>query len=561
MVHPTPARGPAVGLATWIGLGLLAGLALVARLHGLDDKSLWGDEMNMVRFASGERPAALSFGNAPLYVALLRAVSRLATTDFAYRLPAALFGAAIVPAVFLLGRRVADWRVGAVAGVLAALSPFLVEHSQSVHSYSAFCLFSVLAHHLLARAWDGDSKADWACLVLTVGVGLYVHLYMVFVAVNLVALVGVQAARDGEEFGWRTLRAALRRRRRSLLMVTLAIAAIWSPWVVRWIGPLLWDLVRRSLDLVPTVDYFAQEPRLQLGWGFWSTAARALLTGDVRNTGPAVGGLLVAAVGVVAVWRRRPEQAAGIVAWVVLPLVPTAAFSYLTRIDYGTRRLIFLLPELLLLVAAGFVALADALGSGMRASRRRQLVALALAVVAAVVATGRPLAAYFERENADYRRLAAFLAAQVRRGDTLMAWNPDLLGYYWNGSHEILDVEPLTLEQLERLAATSRRLWYVRPRAVRVSRSGGPAQLETWLAADRAFTFPFGGGLEVSYGRPGRKLALRERRERVRLLEDALRLKPDRWYLHGALARAYRGLPGQDSLARYYAEEAARLRP
>jgi 4-amino-4-deoxy-L-arabinose transferase-like glycosyltransferase len=548
------------------GLALLTGLALGLRLYALDDKSLWGDEMNMVRFSTGERPMELSFGNAPLYVALLRAVSVIGTTDFAYRLPAALFGTAIVPVLFLLGRRVADWRVGAVASLLAALSPTLIEHAQSVHSYSAFCLLSLLGHHLFARAWERDSKVDWTCLVLTVGAGLYVHLYMVFVVANLVALSAVWAARDGAGFRWGALRAGYRRRRRSLLTVVLAIGVIWSPWLARWIGPLLWDLGRRSLGLEPRVDYLAQDPRLRVGWRLGWRALQDLLTGDLQHTGFAVAGLALAIVGAVALWRWRPQHGVGLVAWIVLPLGPTALFTYLSRIDYGTRRLIFLLPELLLLVAVGLLALAGALvaavAPGLRVSRRgRQLGALLLAAGAAAAASGPLLSAYFERENADYRRLAVFLEGQVRHHDAVVVWKPERFGYYYDGSHEILDVESLTMEEVKTLHATSRRFWYVRPRAVRMREKASFPELEAWLEAEGIFTFSFGGGLDVSFDRRADAITPRGLRERVRLLEDALQLKPDRWYLHQALARTYRGWQGKESEARYHAERAAQLRP
>lgn len=567
MTDPTAGPAQSAGRAgRWVGLGLLTGLGLALRLYALEDESLWGDEMNMVRFATGERPMELSFGNAPLYVALLRAVSVFGTSDFAYRLPAALFGAAIVPVVFLLGRRLADWRLGVVASVLAALSPTLLEHSQSVHSYSAFCLLSLLGHYLFSRAWERGSSLDWACLALIVGVGLYVHLYMVFVAANLVALSAVWAVQDGPAFGWRTLRVGYRRRRRPLLAAVVAIGAIWSPWLVRWIGPHLWDLARRSLGQTPRVDYLAQPPRQGAGFGLMARALQDLVSGDLKHRGLAATGVLLALVGAVALWRRCARQGAGTALWVALPLLPTAVFTYLSRIDYGSRRLVFLLPELLLLVAAGLLAVTGALVAGPTrglgtGDRGRRLAALTLALLAAAAGSGRLASAYFAGERADYKRLAVLLAEQARRKDAVVAWKPELLGYYDRGRHELLDIEELTMEEVRRLHATSRRFWYIRPKAVRVSGRSGHPELEPWLEAEGALTFSFGGGLEVSFDRRVERLTERALRERVRLLEDALELKPDRWYLHQALARTYRGWTGKDAEARYHRQQAARLRP
>ncbi len=59
----------------------------------------------MIRFSRGERPINLAFGNALLYLPILRLFGGDGVSEFAFRLPAALFGAATVPLVYLLALR------------------------------------------------------------------------------------------------------------------------------------------------------------------------------------------------------------------------------------------------------------------------------------------------------------------------------------------------------------------------------------------------------------------------------------------------------------------------
>lgn len=79
-------------------------VAAVLLLSDLGGKCLWGDEMNMVWFATGVRDLQLTSGNAIGYLPLLRLIASVAPTDFALRLPAALFGIATVPLSTLLAR-------------------------------------------------------------------------------------------------------------------------------------------------------------------------------------------------------------------------------------------------------------------------------------------------------------------------------------------------------------------------------------------------------------------------------------------------------------------------
>jgi hypothetical protein len=133
---------------------LLAVLAvlLVAgwwRLHGLSSWSLDGDELFShydVRslLAGGEWPQGAR--SHPLGYALMAAsVAALGEGAGALRLPSALAGLAAVAALLLLRRDALPAPQALVAGALAALSPWLIYHSQEARFYGPLFLLATLA--------------------------------------------------------------------------------------------------------------------------------------------------------------------------------------------------------------------------------------------------------------------------------------------------------------------------------------------------------------------------------------------------------------------------------
>lgn len=128
--------------------------ALALRLFRLGHPSLWIDEALTWLSAGVGRPfgTAELFENVhgPIYVALLHAWgSALGESEFALRLPSALFGAATVPAMAWLGVRWLGRETAVPAAWLTAGSPFLVWYSQEVRNYSLLVLATVTACALM----------------------------------------------------------------------------------------------------------------------------------------------------------------------------------------------------------------------------------------------------------------------------------------------------------------------------------------------------------------------------------------------------------------------------
>ena len=123
-----------------MGVLLLAGFALFLRLHHLDHESLWMDELLQISFYHHAffrliGDAAIQ-SQPPLDYWIGHLVNLVSGSDFAVRLPAALFGTGAVVLLAVLIARLTSWPIGLGCGVIAALMPFNLYYAQEARPYA-----------------------------------------------------------------------------------------------------------------------------------------------------------------------------------------------------------------------------------------------------------------------------------------------------------------------------------------------------------------------------------------------------------------------------------------
>ena len=152
MVEVTPsASGSPSERSFRLALLALTLLGASLRVVHLDGTIAFDEAASVRRFVQGGPPAIFGlysgYGGATsnhLVNSLLASASARAfgLETWALRLPAFLFGVAVVPLLGLVARRVArDRLTGAVAAFLAALSPILVAYSPACRGYATLLVF------------------------------------------------------------------------------------------------------------------------------------------------------------------------------------------------------------------------------------------------------------------------------------------------------------------------------------------------------------------------------------------------------------------------------------
>ena len=214
----------------------IGAVALLLRLYGLGDKPFWLDEVASLRRATATVPDlvadSLHNNHYPSYFLLLWLVAKLGTSQWLLRLPSAVFGAGAAALTCAVGRKVADARAGAVAGLLMAFSPFAVQFGQEARSYTLVsCLILTALWGLVRLAQqpaaaaiplhrEGALRSAWLAYGLGTAAALDVLNVAIpwLVAANLGAIVVARAAGDRKRGFWRNWGTA-----------QLAILAAWLP--------------------------------------------------------------------------------------------------------------------------------------------------------------------------------------------------------------------------------------------------------------------------------------------------------------------------------------------
>ena len=162
----------------------------------------------------------------PLYYALLWAWSRLSTTDAWLRLLSALLGAATIPAVYALGKRLLGRAGGLWAAAFLAVTWFHVWYSREARMYPLLVLgFALALWGMVAGARDG-AGAGWLVYALAGAAVAWSHALGVYYAA---ILAGLALLVPRGEAGWSGSAGTLGSRR-SWVVSTLALIALCAPW-------------------------------------------------------------------------------------------------------------------------------------------------------------------------------------------------------------------------------------------------------------------------------------------------------------------------------------------
>lgn len=151
----------------------------------------------------------------PLFFILAYATAKLGALTVWIRLPSIIFGAAILPVIYAIGRDTVGRVPGAIAAAVVALSPFSMYYGVEARPYATMAFFTALSTWALLRAVDRRDRRYWAGYVVAAVLACYSHYTCAFVLV-------VQGA-------WSLW--ACRDRIRAPLISQAAVIVLYVPWL------------------------------------------------------------------------------------------------------------------------------------------------------------------------------------------------------------------------------------------------------------------------------------------------------------------------------------------
>jgi mannosyltransferase len=416
------------------------GLAAALRVYSLDT-GLWYDEILMhVQESSksyGEIFTTYDSKNQHfLYTLLARlAMDCFGDTAWALRLPAALFGVLGVAALYAFAREVADASEALLATALLAFSYHHVWFSQNARGYSGVLFWALLSSALLLRALGDGRQRWWALYAVTVALGVYTHMTMVFVMAGH-ALVYLSTM-------W-TRRA--------------------QPWPARWDGGLLGFplaglliLQLHAIVLPQVLTGVANESSVVTTWRNPAWAMIEIFQGlQIGFSGRVVGlvALAVCTVGLVSFVRTAPTVAT----LLIVPVVLCAAIVIGSGHHVWPRFFFFASGFAVLIVVRGAMVVGRWIGTGLGLAPARAVraatVASLLLVAGAAVALPR---AYAPKQ--DFEGALKFVEASRASGDSVVTVGLATMPYQRFYKANWGSVE--SVESLEEVRSRAPRTWLV----------------------------------------------------------------------------------------------------
>ncbi|MBI2886946.1 MAG: glycosyltransferase family 39 protein [Chloroflexi bacterium] len=267
----------------------------------------------------------------PLYFLLLHFWLKLGQSDLWLRLPTALLGAALVPLVYVTGRRFFSPAAGLWAALFSAVTTYQVYFSRYPRSYILLALLAVLAAYTLHLALQDAQRRRWALHGLTVALALYTHPYAFFLLPPL--------------WGYAAWRLYLRGRHQfAPLAVTGGLALLsYLPWA--GVALAQWGQVQAGADA--WIEPVSRDSLKTLyDWLWFKTRAEYGPGPDLLLRG---GRYLFTALLLLALWRsRRREDLWLVVGLAVGPTALAFLFSLLVIPLWDPRYLVVLSPFLAL---------------------------------------------------------------------------------------------------------------------------------------------------------------------------------------------------------------------
>jgi hypothetical protein len=413
----------------WLLLGGITLLAAVLRAAYFDKPFSHDEAYTYVGFASRTLRAVVtdySLPNNHVFHTILVYLSTLVfgPTPWAIRLPAFLSGVGCIPAVYLLARRLYNPTTAILAAAVVAAIPDLVTRSTDARGYMLMALFT------LVILWLGDSvrrqknRLAWLLIIVFASLGFYTLPIMLFpfggllAWLTLSALVGETGA--GYPTRWHFIAAIFFTGLGTILLTLLLYSTI---LIGSGTGAFFGNSFVKSMDWDTFVAFLPLR---------WSDLSHDWSTGIPYDGWLAAAGLLISLVFNKKLTRQWVPWLGMMLLWICLDLV-------VQRPDPMARLWTFLLPPLLIAVAAGWDALFTWLGSIFPTSLQkwplRQNVVGLLAAIILIAGLAQSSIFYFSGGNnpGHLEQMVTRLGAHLQEGDWAMSvsvYEPPLWYYF-----------------------------------------------------------------------------------------------------------------------------------
>jgi mannosyltransferase len=324
--------------AHWLALLLVVVAGVAVRLECLACKPFWFDEcfsveVNRIGWGNFLRLLWWREANMSLYYLLLRGWLHFGKSPFFIRSLSVAISAASILAIYRVGSLLYNRRVALSAAALLALNVYDIRYAQEARSYALLVLLATLSSGFLVTWLRRPDGRNWRGYVLASVLAVYAHFYaLLLVAAQWLALRWLGVPNRTPD-----LPEVRRQLRRAWIVIDISVLPLLAFVAKTGAGPIRWIHRPGFFDLLKISIYITNGVPV-----VYFLACLATLV-PLKNN-------LLARNGSWESWRVR-----FLFLWVLFPVVLTLLLSF-ARPVFLPRYMIFCLPALLLLTAAGLTS-------------------------------------------------------------------------------------------------------------------------------------------------------------------------------------------------------------
>jgi len=334
----------------WLTLSLTLGTGAVVRFHCAACKPFWFDECFSVEVARISWRNFLHLmwwreANMSMYYILLRGWLQLGPSPFFVRSLSIVISVATLPAIYWLAKLLYDRRVALIATALLAVNAYSVRYAQEARSYALFLLLATLSSGCLIswlQATCEESRSQFATsnsqvrrrwvYVGTAVLAVYSHLYaLLLIASHWIVLSRTSPGKAPQSV-----------MRHTWSIIGVAVLPLLIFVAKTGAGPIRWIQRPGFRDLAEFLQHLSGGKTWVLPVIFGAACIAAIV--PVRRSLWSRGETWE-------VWRCQ-----FLLVWLLFPVMLTVLLS-LARPVFLSRYMIFCLPALLILAAAGLARL------------------------------------------------------------------------------------------------------------------------------------------------------------------------------------------------------------
>ncbi|MHB0998962.1 MAG: glycosyltransferase family 39 protein [Armatimonadota bacterium] len=378
--------------------------ALILRLYNLGQESLWIDEGFSLRDSANLH---LLGETRPLYFLLLKGWMGLgAHSEFMMRLPSALFGAASVWVLFVIGKKLIGTKPSLLASAFMAVSVLQINHSQEVRMYSLVVFIILLSTYFLILFLETGRKWAIAGYLASAFAGLLTFPLTVLILIThgLYTLVYVKAYKP-----------------RSLVTISglIVTAIVWVPWLMNNMQASTgysegYTATLEKPDPIGVVSVLGKFFLLKWTDGHAFTSAAIAFS---------VFLVLLMIYGI-SKFQKNDKPAVYTLMWLAVPVTGMVLLSYMMTNVWMVHYMITAAPAFYLLTAKSITTL------------RKRYVAVAVSAAIFIVTFGRLGIYYMKPARPEWRSAISYIRTHEKPGDVIALYyggNRFVFDYYYHG--------------------------------------------------------------------------------------------------------------------------------